>query len=373
MDNTNINEGIAKANSKKGNTWILIIIALLVISAIAVTLFSILGKTENKNTKNLITNTLNLNSYTLTIKHVDSDFNSELTKYSLVVEKKDNVGTIILDKDASFSKYGKFIINGYEVIEDDRFVQEGFNDNYYYYYDGSNVSDSNRGYAANDINELLTVIKDYNFKNSKGKYSHNIENDNEIKKLISDFDYVGDSQNYLEINVTFNDSYIDNIIVLLSNRYIEIEISDYNSAKVDIPEEVQKSLTHNYFDFMAYGTNYDEKYYAINRNNGGIYNSNDSICFDGKPKISLVAKSNHGFFEQYIEINDCNGNKEEQKIYIKNTTSNYLVNGDHSKDVYVIYDQTTNKEIGKFSYDKSNDTIKIYDSEKYNGEFTRKK
>ena len=41
--------------------------------------------------------------------------------------------------------------------------------------------------------------------------------------------------------------------------------------------------------------------------------------------------------------------------------------------MYVIYDQTTNQQIGKFSYDKSSDTIKIYDSKNYNGEFTRKK
>lgn len=373
MDNMNFNESIERINSKKGKTWLLIIIILLVISAIAVTLFSILGKTENKNTKNLITNTLNLNSYMLTIKHVDSDFNSELTKYSLVVEKKDNVGTIILDKDASLSKYGKFIINGYEVVEDHRFVQEGFNDNYYYYYDGSNVFDSNRGYVANDVDELLTKIKDYNFKNSKGKYSYNIKNDNEIKKIISDFDYVGNSQDYLEITLAANEDNIDTITVLLSSRYIEIKISDYNSAKVEIPDEVQESLARNYFDFMAYGKNYSDKYYALNRNNNGIYNSNDSTCSDGTSKVSLIAKSNNGFFEQYIETNDCNGNKEQQKIYIKNTTSNYLVNGDHSKDVYVIYDQTTNKEIGKFSYDKSNDTIKVYDSKNYNGEFTRKK
>ena len=46
---------------------------------------------------------------------------------------------------------------------------------------------------------------------------------------------------------------------------------------------------------------------------------------------------------------------------------------DGTKDVYIIYDQSTNQEIEKFSYDKSNDTIKIYNSEKYNGEFTRKK
>ena len=119
--------------------------------------------------------------------------------------------------------------------------------------------------------------------------------------------------------------------------------------------------------------NYSEKHYAINRNVGGIYNSNNSVCSDGKSKVSLIVKSSSGFFEQYIEINDCNGNKEQQSIYIKNTTSNYLINDDHTKDVYVIYDQTTNKQIGKFSYDKSSDTIKIYDSENYNGEFTRKK
>lgn len=373
MDNTNINEGIAKANSKKENAWILITIVLLIISVIAVALVLVLGKdnssNKSNNIKELINNTLNLESYVLTIKHVDSDFNTELNKYSIEVNKKDNV---ILDKDASFSTYGKFTINGYEVVENNKFVQEGFDDNYYYYYDGCNVSDSNRGNVAVDIDSLLVQIKDYSFKKDKEKYTHDITNENELKQLISDFDYVGDSQEYLKISLTFSDKYIDTINIELSSRYIEIKISDYNLTEIVIPDEVKKSLAHNYFDFIAYGEDYDDKYYALNRNRENIYQGSE-LCPDGASKINLVVKSNSGFFEEYIETNDCNGNKEQYEVYIKNTTTNYLISDDHSKDVYIIYDQITNQKIGKLSYDKSNDIIKIYDSEKYNGEFTRRK
>lgn len=359
--------------------------AIVVLIFVILILVSVLTSQKNYNTKELykaFDNTLNLKSYKLSALN-EAWFEKKEVIY---VERNTEFGTIEFDEETSFHDDGVYHIAGIEVLEDDKFVFDNEEDNYYYYYSGSNVFTSIIEYDGL-VNNLLKKLKTYKFKRKNNEYILTLKKDEELNSILSEIiPYTLEEQAYPNIQITIKDGYINTIKLPYAYydknkvyyektdegtyKYIIITLDDYNNVEIEIPDKIKKSLARNYYNFIVYGFESDDEYYATNNNLTKKYKENTNICSNGENKISFNVGNSSGFYEVYFEIKDCSGNKEYKELYIKNTSEDFNPLSDHKDDVYNLYDKETNELIGKFTYD-GNNTMKIFDSEIYNGNYVK--
>lgn len=372
---------------KNKKILIVIISAIILLIIISVSLYSILSST--KELDKVFDNTLNLKSYKLFI--LSDTWYKEGEDEVIYVERDTEAGTIEHDEKALFSEYGAYHIAGIEVLENDKFVFNNEEDNFYYYYDGSNVLTSTIEYDGL-LNKLLEKLKTYKYKKKNNEYVLILDEDKdkELSSILSEIiPHTTEDQVYPSIQITIKDGYINTIKVPdayyvkneihyeetteENNSYIIINLDNYNEVEIEIPDKIKKSLARNYYNFIIYGNGpfkSDDKYYAINNNLTKNYKDQNNVCVNGENKISFNVGSSNGFYEVYFKINDCKGNKEYKKLYIKNTSKDFNPLADHKDDVYNLYDKETNELIGKFTYDGSN-TMKIFDSKNYSGNYVK--
>jgi len=368
-------------NNKKLLIGIISGIALLIIIAVVLTLIL----TSTKELYKAFNNTLNLKSYKLSVLN-EAWFEENEVIY---VEKNTEAGTIEYDEDASFHDDGAYHIAGIEVLEDDKFVFDNEEDNYYYYYSGSNVSTSIIEYDGL-VNNLLEKLKTYKYKKKNNEYTLKLEKDEELSLILSEIiPYSVEEQAYPNMQITIKDGYINTIKIPYAYyeeneiyyeetdegiyKYIVITLDDYNKVEIEIPDEIKKSLARNYYNFIIYGDGpfeSEDKYYATNNNLTKTYKEKTNICPNGENKLSFNVGNDNGFYEVYFEIKDCSGNREYKELYIKNTSEDFNPLSNHKDDVYNLYDKETNELVGKFTYDGSN-TMKIFDSQNYNGSYVK--
>lgn len=360
-----------------------IISGIVLLIIISVILISIL--TSTKELYKAFDNTLNLKSYKLSVLNETWFEENEV----IYVERNTEAGTIEFDEEASFHDDGAYHIAGIEVLEDDKFVFDNEEDNYYYYYSGSNVSTSIIEYDGL-VNNLLEKLKTYKYKKKNNEYTLKLKKDEELNSILSEIiPYSVEEQAYPNMQITIKDGYINTIKLPYAYydendiyyeetdegayKYIIITLDDYNEVEIEIPDEIKKSLARNYYNFIIYGDGpfeSDDKYYAINHNLTKTYKEKTNICPNGENKISFNVGTDNGFYDVYFIINDCNGNKEYKELYIKNTSEDFNPLSDHKDDAYKLYDKETNELIGKFTYD-GNNTMKIFDSQNYNGNYVK--
>ncbi len=380
------------------------IISLIVV-LIAGILFLSTRKIYSDSTKELykaIDNTLKLNSFRLSITEMSEPTNmfKQIYDKEIYVERNTEAGTIeyskrctirngyfdsYLDFD-SYCEEGKYMIAGIEVLKDDKFVFNNEEDNYHYYYNyqyGLKYSfneDDEYQYKYNGygelVNNLLKKLKTYKHKKVNNVYTLELEKDEELSTILNRFrlNFIEDKA-YINMYLRIRNGYISSITMPINESSVKqliIYLYDYDNVAEQIPDKIKKSLAHNYYNFVIYGVGQDKSQtYDIGSNNDlKTYIEKTKVCPNGENKISFNVGQEFGY-KAYFEMNDCNGNKEIKELYIKNTSEDFNPLSNHKDDVYNLYDKETNKLIGKFKYD-GNNTMKIFDSQNYNGDYVRK-
>jgi hypothetical protein len=364
------------------------IVALIIV----VILFAIRSNTPTisiNDLYNAFDNTLNLKSYMLSISS-DSWDKINSTNEKIYVERETEMGTIEYDEVAAFHEGGAYHIAGIEVLEDDKFVFDNEDDNYYYYYEGSNVYTSVIEYDGL-VTKLLEKLKTYKFEKKNNEYILVLEQDEELSSILNVIMPESMNRAYPSIQIAIKDGYINTIKIpdakyfdedtISYNEtsegaqsYIIINLDSYNKVEIELPDKIKTSLARNYYNFIIYGDGpfeSDDKYYAINKNSRKIYKEKTNICPNGESKISFYLGSDNGVYKPYFWIlNDCNGKGKYKELYIKNTSKEFNPLSNHKDDIYNLYDKKTNELIGKFTYD-GNNTITIFDSQNYSGNYVK--
>lgn len=369
-------------NNKKLLTGIMILIIVLIVGIIFFSTREVVIDSKDELYE-AIDNTLKLNSFKLS----ESDEFARISQ-EVLFERNTEVGNISLVKYCDYETKScdrgeKYTIAGFDVLDDDDMVFDNNDDRYHYYYKYGVVLFEIPG-KDELVNKLLKKLQMYYYTKKNNEYTLKLDKneDEEFNLLLR---YFMLSYFYIDANtdvkIILKNGYINTIKIPFvyeseidesrSVHYLEITLEDYNNVNIKIPEKMKKSLARNYYNFVNYGFNLPASCDDSNGNCNGIktYNDVTNVCSNGDSKISLNAGAGDDYvYQVYFNISDCNGNEEKKELYIKNTSEDFNPLSDHKNDVYNLYDKETKELIGKLTYDGKN-TMKIFDSQLYNGDY----